>query len=124
MSRENDMIAKIVINLWKWINRQGFPCLFRSLTGLYCPGCGGTRAFWYLLHGQIGKSLYYHPLVPYMAAVLAAEGLLWLRARKKGRREELKRPYETEIYVGMVIALVNWAVKNWVLVVWGRHLIP
>ncbi|WP_435355795.1 DUF2752 domain-containing protein [Emticicia sp. SJ17W-69] len=30
----------------------GFPCLFNKTTGLYCPGCGGQRAFHYLLHGD------------------------------------------------------------------------
>lgn len=41
------------------------PCMFYYLWGIYCPGCGGTRAVGYLLHGQILKSLYYHPLVCY-----------------------------------------------------------
>ena len=31
-----------------------FPqCPFYELTHLYCPGCGGTRALFYLLHGNI-----------------------------------------------------------------------
>jgi hypothetical protein len=28
-------------------------CLFNKTTGLYCPGCGGQRAFHALLHGHI-----------------------------------------------------------------------
>ncbi len=118
------MIVRTIIELWNFMNRQGFPCLFRGLTGLYCPGCGGTRAFMYLIQGQILKSLYYHPLIPYMAAVLVGEGALWLMARKKGWEKELKRPYELEVYVGIGIALVNWAVKNLVLVAGGRYMIP
>ena len=34
----------------------GIPCLFHSATGLYCPGCGGQRAFYALLHGDILKA--------------------------------------------------------------------
>jgi hypothetical protein len=28
-------------------------CLLKYTTGFVCPGCGGTRAAWYLLHGDI-----------------------------------------------------------------------
>ena len=28
-------------------------CLFHELTGLNCPGCGGTRAAYQLLHGHL-----------------------------------------------------------------------
>ena len=36
------------------IYQQYFPkCIFHSLTGLYCPGCGVQRAISSLLHGNI-----------------------------------------------------------------------
>lgn len=41
------------------------PCMIHSMTGYYCPGCGGTRATYALLHGKIITSLYYHPIVVY-----------------------------------------------------------
>ena len=28
-------------------------CLLKLTTGFDCPGCGGTRALWYLLHGDL-----------------------------------------------------------------------
>lgn len=112
--------------------RQGVPCLFRCVTGLYCPGCGGTRALGYLLHGHIGKSLWYHPLVGYMAAVIAVEAVRWIteRWRRNGQKasqaeaeRSLKR-YGRETYVGVAVILVNWVVKNGVLMVWGVEIIP
>lgn len=45
------------------------PCWFHMITGYYCPGCGGTRAFYALCHGQILRAAWYHPFVPYAAAV-------------------------------------------------------
>jgi hypothetical protein len=32
------------------------PCPFHWLTGLYCPGCGATRALHALLHGNFQKA--------------------------------------------------------------------
>ncbi len=42
-----------------------FPvCPFYSLTGLACPGCGMTRGFHALLHGDILSALGYNLLLP------------------------------------------------------------
>ncbi|MCI9535933.1 MAG: DUF2752 domain-containing protein [Lachnospiraceae bacterium] len=51
------------------------PCLFRAMTGLYCPGCGGTRAVQYLLQGRLLLSLRYHPLVLYALLAVAVEAI-------------------------------------------------
>lgn len=34
------------------------PCYFNRLTGLYCPGCGATRALHELLHGRFLSALH------------------------------------------------------------------
>jgi hypothetical protein len=36
------------------------PCIFHAVTGLYCLGCGGTRAVHSLLNGDIIKALGYN----------------------------------------------------------------
>ena len=62
----------LIVWMIDWIKSgQGFPCLFHLLTGLYCPGCGGTRAVRLFLKGELIKSFCYHPFVPYLALVLA-----------------------------------------------------
>ena len=38
-------------------------CLFHSLTGLHCAGCGGLRAAHALLHGNVAESFAYNPLL-------------------------------------------------------------
>lgn len=75
------MVIRYIAALWQWFGRQGYPCLFRLLTGLYCPGCGGTRALKCLLQGKVLTSLYYNPLIVYMAVVGAVETGLWAADR-------------------------------------------
>jgi hypothetical protein len=49
-------------------------CPFRRLTGLPCPGCGGTHAFVAMAHGQAAAAWAYNPF-----GVLAfVVGLAWL----------------------------------------------
>ena len=48
------------------------PCMFHCLTGLYCPGCGNTRALALLLRGDVAGSLAKNALfVPLLLCVFA-----------------------------------------------------
>ena len=51
------------------LNHILLPCIFHKLTGLYCPGCGGTRAVYWLLKGNVAYSLHYHSIVLYGAVL-------------------------------------------------------
>lgn len=35
-----------------WIDQGPCLCVFKTVTGRECPGCGLTRAFFHLLHGE------------------------------------------------------------------------
>lgn len=37
-------------------------CLFKSILGVPCPGCGLTRAVEAFLHGNLREAFYWHPL--------------------------------------------------------------
>lgn len=74
-------------------NRAGNPlppCPFHWLTGLYCPGCGATRALHALLHGNLQKALSMNPVfvlaLPIVALLFAAQCLtlpsVFLRATR------------------------------------------
>jgi hypothetical protein len=53
-------------------------CLVRLTTGFDCPGCGGTRAFWYLLHGNVPAAARSHLMAVFAAPFLAYAFLTWL----------------------------------------------
>ncbi|WP_117211810.1 DUF2752 domain-containing protein [Allorhizocola rhizosphaerae] len=55
-------------------------CLIKLTTGLDCPGCGGTRAAWYLMQGDIPAAARHHllfvfavPFVLYMYVAWAGK---------------------------------------------------
>ena len=56
------------------------PCVFRKATGVYCPGCGSTRALRALGRGDFWAALRYNPLT--IAIIFALPLLLVLRQAK------------------------------------------
>ena len=56
-------------------------CLFHSLTGLNCPGCGATRAAYQLLHGHLLRALHDNALFVLTLTALTAQGA-WLVLQK------------------------------------------
>lgn len=60
------LYAMLPIPVWKLFQT---PCMFYAVTGIYCPGCGGTRAVISLLKGQVVRSFFYHPIVIYGAVI-------------------------------------------------------
>lgn len=83
-------------------------CPIYRLTGLYCPGCGGTRALRALAHGQVASSLRLHPLalpgVVFSAVYLAA---LLLNKLSGGRTP---KPHFRRIYLVIMIAVLLYHV--------------
>jgi hypothetical protein len=60
------------------------PCPFRSLTGLWCPGCGMTRATHHLFRGDLAQALRFNLFVVAVLTTIAAAWLVWL-AQASGR---------------------------------------
>lgn len=111
------------MNWFKKIFGLGLPCLFHSLTGLYCPGCGGTRAVRSLLRGDLRMSFQYHPLVLYAVLVLFLE--MFLRAFKGWKIPlDHKKRARILILAGAAIVAANWIFKNYMLVIKGVDLLP
>ncbi len=52
-------------------------CLFHALTGWQCPGCGGTRALYQLLHLHVGDAFHYNALVTVLAPLALAWFVFW-----------------------------------------------
>ena len=51
----------------KWLPK----CMLYQITGLYCPGCGATRALSAMLHGDVKASLHNNALLFPLLALIA-----------------------------------------------------
>ncbi|MFT5679730.1 MAG: hypothetical protein ACI8RZ_000635 [Myxococcota bacterium] len=48
-------------------------CIWRRMTGHSCPGCGMTRSFTYMGHGQIFDAFRLHTLGPFLYTLVAVQ---------------------------------------------------
>ncbi|MBQ7796120.1 MAG: DUF2752 domain-containing protein [Lachnospiraceae bacterium] len=107
-----------------WLAITGkLPCIFHEMTGLYCPGCGGTRAIKALFKGHPVISFFYHPLVLYcavLAVVFAVSYLLYVKTKNPRFRLYLGNGY---VYTGLGIVIFNFIVKNYFLLVKGMDIL-
>lgn len=99
------------------------PCLFQMMTGLYCPGCGGTRAVRALLSGHPVLSFLYHPVVPYMASVAVWAAASWILYFATGNRRFRPEPDDRIAYAAAGIVILNFIIKNGLLVFAGIDVI-
>ena len=90
-----------------------FPaCMFRTLTGLACPGCGSTRALHQLLHGHVGNAFVLNPLL-----LIALPILLYVLVRHtawaiNGVEPVRNRLPASVIYAMFFLLLSFWVIRN------------
>ena len=65
---------------------QLLPCLFQSICGLQCPGCGMTRACAAIGQGRFVEAYHWHPLAFGLVALAAGMALWPTRIRQGWRR--------------------------------------
>ena len=79
-------------------------CLLKLTTGFCCPGCGGTRAAWYLLHGNIPAAARHHAIFTFAVPFLLYMYVAWAGRRLFG----WKLPQLTVTPRAMVVLLSIW----------------
>jgi hypothetical protein len=110
---------------WQDPNREGglFPgCPLRELTGLDCPGCGGTRALHALTHGDIGTALDHNVVIAVLLPLLLVAWGLWLartiQVTRAQRRDEPRPPLpgwvrpniDHKVWMGLIVGLFAFAI--------------
>jgi hypothetical protein len=77
-------------------------CIVKLTTGFDCPGCGGTRAFYYLMHANIPEAARHHAIAVFGAPFLVWLYLAWTIRKVTGRRIPVPRigPKAISIFLG------------------------
>ena len=87
-------------------------CIVFKTFGIYCPGCGSTRAVYSLYAGKILQSAYYNPLILYLVIVdfwyLITEGIA--KILKKENKFFIKN-IKIYLYLALIILILNWGIK-------------
>ena len=85
------------------------PCPLYSLTGVYCPGCGATRAVHALATGHLATAVHDNILLVAAVPVVAVLWALWL-ARALGRIESRRTPVPRRWVKALVVGVVAFGV--------------
>jgi hypothetical protein len=87
-------------------------CLYHSLTGWHCPGCGTARCLHALSHGDLLQAAAYNVLtvllLPLLAAGLGRQGYATLT----GRRGRSWRLPAWSIHLLLIVILAFWFLRN------------
>lgn len=108
-------IAWIVMTSAAFAGKPDAPslCQFRNLTGVPCPGCGGSRGARAILDGEPQRAFDLNPGLFFLLTVWFA---LFLRRLITGQRIVLRlspRGRRIAWVVGTVLFLATWAYVIW-----------
>ncbi|MBO4389703.1 MAG: DUF2752 domain-containing protein [Lachnospiraceae bacterium] len=99
-------------------------CFMRIVFHLYCPVCGGSHAVLELLRLHPLQSLYWHPAVlPAILITVPFLGLNTLCILTKGKIPGM-RYHDLYMVLVLAIMILNWIVKNVLLVTQGIEMLP
>jgi len=82
-------------------------CASRLMWGVPCPGCGLTRAFCFMSHGEFEAALQFNPLAPVAALYVGAIWLYYVLFVSRGGPPAW--PTDKIAASAMVVAMTFWA---------------
>ena len=90
-----------------------FPvCPLYAMTGFACPGCGLTRGFHALFHGDIPTALHFNALIPIWAVIFAVALVSVVLYAIRGRGLSFNRLSPHLLWVFMVALIIFGVLRN------------
>lgn len=88
------------------------PCWFKTLSGYYCPGCGGMRGIHLLLNGHFTDAFRYNPLsfiaVPFLLYFMVYYSVFLIN----GKRLPVIPVNKYTISIPAILLLLFWILRN------------
>jgi hypothetical protein len=101
--------------LWRPSDDGIILCPFRALTGHPCPGCGMTRAFSAIAHGDLWQAVLYNPFSPllFLTAILVWTSASATLLNLEGVRATIARlrPSTAVANALLLLVMVWWIVR-------------
>lgn len=89
-----------------------FDCVYRERLGIYCPGCGGSRALLSLLRLDVLSSLRYYPAMLPTSLLLLDLYVRIVLAACTGKEAYVKKFRFRSFYLMLGIVLLTFLVRN------------
>lgn len=89
-------------------------CMLKTLTGIPCPGCGGTRALVCLFHGKVISGIYYNAFAIYCVVVYAVFMISQTLQRLSRGRVKGMKYRNGYIWTAILILFVQYLMKLFV----------
>ena len=87
-------------------------CPTKSLAGVCCPGCGGLRMLYSLLHGDIGAALRYNAVSFVFIGLFAWAVVAWTIGRVRGRHVRSWLHWKYTPHVVIPVLILWFVVRN------------
>ena len=88
-------------------------CPILLLTGFQCPSCGGQRAFYQLVHGNLIEAFMYNPFliisIPYAVLLIL---VTWFIPKHKCIRLRKFCYHKATVFTYIALMLIWWILRN------------
>ena len=107
------VVGSLVVSYFDPSTYNFFPvCPLFKLTGLACPGCGLTRGFHALFHGDVLTALHFNALIPVWLAIFGYLFLSLVLFALRGKALPMKLPRPVTLWVFLFGLLAFGLVRN------------
>ncbi|WP_432845820.1 DUF2752 domain-containing protein [Amycolatopsis sp. CA-161197] len=87
-------------------------CPTKFLFGIDCPGCGGMRMAYSLMHGDLAGAVHYNAVALVFVALFAWSGVVWTVGRLRGRAVRSWLHWRRTPLVVAVVFAIWFVVRN------------